>query len=53
MTEPMALKDLIITRNERIALDIVRPVWDDLSSWQLEKLMADIIAVIQAERKRK
>ncbi len=49
----MSLKRLIIIGDERIALEIVRPVWDDLSSWQLEKLMADIIAAIQAARQRK
>lgn len=44
----MALKDLIITRDEREAMEIVAPVWHQLWPQDAKALMERIVAALKA-----
>lgn len=47
----MALKNLIIDRDERTAMDLVRPIWHELWPHQAAALYDGIVAALRAKEK--
>ncbi len=46
----MALKDLVIDRDERKAMEIVKPVWHQLWPRDAQNLMNEIVTALRAAR---